>query len=304
MSDFKLTILGSGSAIPSINRLTTSQIIKINKFIYLIDCGEACQIALKANKININKIDAIFISHLHGDHYFGLIGLLNTMHLMGRKKDLSIYCFKELQEINQLQFNISKTTLSYTINYVDINNTNVVKVLENKYVEVFTIPLKHRIPCCGFLFKEKKRSRNIKKEFVAQYKVDKEWFPKLLEGQDFIDENKNIIPNSEIVLIKNKPRSYAYCSDTLYNESIIEHISGVDLLYHEATFDQSLEHYATEKFHSTAQQAAQIALKAEVKMLIIGHFSSRYKSSTILLKEAQNIFSNTIAAYDGLVVEM
>jgi len=304
MSDFKLTILGSGSAMPTPERFSSAHVLNVHGHLYLIDCGEGAQIAMKKYNIKMNKIEAIFISHLHGDHYFGLIGLLNSMHLNNRKKELNLYCFKPLDDIIKLQIEAANTQLSYKIKYNYLSEEGLVKLFDSKHVEVFSFPLIHRIPCCGFLFKEKKQSRNIKKEFVKNHNIPKEWFPKILSGQDFIDENGNVFSNNEIVNFQLNPRSYAYCSDTAYDEKVADYCMGVKLLYHEASFADDLEDVAKEKFHSTASQAALIARKSKAETLIIGHFSNRYKDKSLLINQAKQIFESTIEAYDGKVFEL
>lgn len=304
MSDFKLIILGSGSAMPTPERFSSAHVLNVHGHFYLIDCGEGAQIAMKKFNVKMNKIEAIFISHLHGDHYFGLIGLINSMHLNNRKQDLDIFCFKTLEDIINLQIEVANTQLSYKVKFHYLNDESFNKIFESKQVEVFSFPLKHRIPCCGFLFKEKKRSRNIKKEFVKQHNIPKEYFSKILAGEDFIDENGQVFSNKEIVNFQSQTRSYAYCSDTKYDETLIQYIEDVKLLYHEASFGDELEDIAKEKFHSTAREAALIAKKSNVETLVIGHFSNRYKDKSILIEQARNVFENTMEAFDGKVVEI
>jgi len=297
---FAVTILGSGSAKPTVERLPSAHVLNVHEHFFLIDCGEGTQISMLKYGISASKIDHIFISHLHGDHYFGLIGLLNTLHLTGRTRMLNLYCFPELREIIDVQLRASATTLSFQINYIYLNLTGVEMILDNKCVSVLSFPLTHRISTCGFLFREKKHSRNIRKDFVSNHNIPLEWFPRILSGEDYIDEQGNSYPNSSIVLRPGKSRSYAYCSDTSYDESLCPVLYGVSLLYHEASFADEHEAIAKLKFHSTARQAAHIAKTSDAGALIIGHFSSRYKDVTVLLEQAREVFENTIVAEDGM----
>ncbi len=301
---FSVKILGSGSATPTIYRQTSAQVVNYNESYFLIDCGEATQIAMRKYAIPLMKINHIFISHLHGDHYLGIFGIINTMHLFNRKKDLHIYTFSGLQKLIELQLAISETTLQYKIIYHTLDQSQSKCIFENKYIQVYTIPLKHRIPTCGFLFKEKKKPGNIQKNLVDKYSISPAWCKKIKEGKDYIHTDGSVIPNNLLLKVNNISRSYAYCSDTAYDETIIPIIQDVDLLYHEASFAEIHRDIAEAKFHSTAKQAAKIALKSNTKTLIIGHFSQRYKNTSTLLNEAKQVFVNTIEATDGLLVEI
>lgn len=301
---FAVTILGSGAAKPTEERFSSAQVLNVHEHFFLIDCGEGAQISMMRHGIPMQKIDHIFISHLHGDHYFGLIGLLNTMHLMSRKRDLNVYCFPELEQIINLQLTTSETQLTFKLKYHFLNKEKYEILLENKYVSVISFPLKHRIPTCGFRFTEKKRSRNIKREFVSKHKIPVDWFPKILAGEDFVDEKGVVYKNEDIVSIPSVSRSFAYCSDTAFDELIIPFIKDVSLLYHEASFSDEHESVAGQKFHSTSRQAAKMALKSNAGALIIGHFSNRYKSVDVLTSQAKEIFENTIEAFDGLTVDV
>ena len=299
MQNFELTILGCSSATPTSTRNPTAQLLNIAERFFLIDCGEATQIQLRKFKLKFQRINNIFISHLHGDHYLGLIGLLSSMHLLGRTVDLHLYCPPELEEIIQVQFKYSQTTLRFNIVYHPHNYIANDLIFEDTKVEVRTILLNHRIPCCGFLFTEKPVLANISKEVLQKYHIPVEQILAIKGGADYITPEGEVIPNSKIVTNKIKPRSYAYCSDTCYDERIIEIIKGVDLLYHEATFLNEMLPRAKETFHSTALQAATIAKKAEVHQLMIGHYSARYKDLQPLLEEAQTVFSNTVLSIEG-----
>ncbi len=299
MQNFELTILGCSSATPTSKRNPTAQLLNIAERFFLIDCGEATQIQLRRFKLKFQRINHIFISHLHGDHYLGLLGLLSSMHLLGRTFDLHLYCPAELEEIINVQNKHSQTYLKYNIIYHPHKYINSDLIFEDERVEVRTIVLNHRIPCCGFVFKEKPLMANISKEMINKYKLSYEEISSIKNGADLVFENGTVISNNELVSNKVAPRSYAYCSDTCYDERIIEVIKGVDLLYHEATFMHNMEHRAKETFHTTALQAATLALKAEVVKLMIGHYSARYKDLDPLLIEAQSVFKNTVLAIEG-----
>ncbi|MES2396525.1 MAG: ribonuclease Z [Bacteroidota bacterium] len=299
MQNFELTILGCSSATPTSTRNPTAQLLNIAERFFLIDCGEATQIQLRKFKLKFQRINHIFISHLHGDHYLGLIGLLSSMHLLGRTVDLQLYCPPELEEIIEVQFKHSQTYLRFKIVYHHHKYIANDLIFEDNKVEVRTILLNHRIPCCGFLFTEKPLLANISKEIIQKYHIPVEQILAIKSGADFITTEGELIPNSNLVSNKLKPRSYAYCSDTCYDERIIDIIKGVDLLYHEATFLNEMLPRAKETFHSTALQAATIAQKAEVHQLMIGHYSARYRDLQPLLDEAQTVFSNTILSIEG-----
>jgi ribonuclease Z len=299
MQNFELTILGCGSATPTSHRNPTAQLLNIAERFFLIDCGEATQIQLRRFKLKFQRINHIFISHLHGDHYLGLVGLISSMHLLGRTFDLHIYCPPELKEIIDVQLKHSQTYLKYNIIYHFHTYQNNELIFEDDKVEVRTIILNHRIPCCGFVFIEKPLSAHILKDKIEQYEIPVDQIFEIKGGADFITSSGEAIPNNELVTNKKKPRKYAYCSDTCYDERLIEFIKGADLLYHEATFMHDMLLRAKETYHSTALQAATIAQKAEVKTLMIGHYSARYKDLEPLLAEAKTVFENTVLAVEG-----
>ena len=299
MQNFELTILGCSSATPTSTRNPSAQLLNIAERFFLIDCGEATQIQLRKYKIKFQRINHIFISHLHGDHYLGLMGLLSSMHLLGRTTEMHLYCPAELEEIIELQNKYSRTVFHFNIIFHPHKYIANDLIFEDEKVVVRTILLNHRIPCCGFLFTEKPLLANISKEILKKYHVPVEQILEIKKGADFITSEGELIPNNELVSNKFKPRSYAYCSDTCYDERIIELIHGVDLLYHEATFMNDRLSRAIETFHSTTLQAATIAQKAQVLKLMIGHYSARYKDLQPLLDEAKTIFNNTILAREG-----
>ncbi|MCE3278611.1 MAG: ribonuclease [Bacteroidetes bacterium] len=302
MQNFELTILGCSSATPTSTRNPTAQLLNVAERFFLIDCGEGTQMQLRKFKIKFQRINHIFISHLHGDHYLGLMGLISSMHLLGRNTDLHIYCPAELQEIIEVQFKYSETRLNYNLVYHHHTYNNDELLFEDEKVEVRTVVLNHRIPCCGFIFREKALTGNISKEVIQKYKLSIEEILYLKQGSDLTLENGTIVPNEEIISNKTLPRSYAYCSDTIYDERLIPLIKDVDLLYHEATFLHEMLERAKQTHHTTALQAGMIAQKANVKKLMIGHYSARYKDIEPLVMEARTVFENTIPAVEGEAV--
>lgn len=298
MQPFEVTILGCSSATPTSKRNPTSQLLNIHDKYFLIDCGEGTQMQLRRYKLKFQRIAHIFISHLHGDHFFGLMGLLSSMHLLGRKTELNIFCPHGLQEIIELQNKYSQTLFNYKINFHTLENNNKI-IYEDEKVLVATIPLNHRIPCTGFLFTEKTRKKNVIKEKIKKYAIPNSAIKSIKSGADYVSESGKIIPNEELTEPAAPPRSYAFCSDTCYDESIIPIIKNVDLLYHEATFLEDMKKRAKQTYHSTAQQAASIASKAGIKQLLIGHFSARYTNLLPFLDEAKPIFDNTLLATEG-----
>ncbi len=299
MATFSVTILGSSSATPAYNRNPSAQLLNVNDRYYLIDCGEATQNQLNRFKIKFSRIDHIFISHLHGDHYLGLVGLLSTMHLNGRTRELSIYGPPELIEIIDLQLRVSETTLRYKLIFKPTHTQGPEEIFSNNDISVETIILNHRIPTTGFLFKEKPRKRKINNAKVELHQIPVEFIQLLKFGIDYTDKLGNKIPNDELTFDPPKPRCYAYCSDTLYSESFLEQVKGVDLLYHEATFMHDLLKRAEETLHTTSLQAGIFARKASVKRLVIGHFSARYRELDALLNEARMQFEETYLAIEG-----
>jgi ribonuclease Z len=296
---FEVKILGSCSATPVFNRHPSAQLLNIDHRLYLIDCGESTQLQLNRFKIKFNKIDHIFISHLHGDHYFGLVGLLSSMHLHGRTKDLYLYGPPGLDEIITVQMRYSETFLNYKINYRELNTEKKEIILETSNLTVETIPLVHRIKCCGFLFREKPKKRRINKEMISVNTLLQD-IVALKNGNDIFDERGMIrYKNEEVTFPPKRSRSFAYCADTIYTESFLDQIRGIDILYHESTFLKDLALRARETYHSTAEDAATIALKAGVDKLVIGHFSSRYKDLQPLLAEARETFANSFLAIEG-----
>ena len=300
---FKLTILGCNSAVPSLERHPTAQLLNANERFFLIDCGEGTQVRLREYQLNFQRINHIFISHLHGDHYFGLIGLISSMHLLGRNKDLHIYAHQELKAIIDLQLSASNTELNYPLFFHPISEDIDQVLYEDEKISISNMILNHTINCSGFIFKEKKSKRKIIKDKIEKLNIPFDKYNGIKEGADWIADSGVIIKNNEIT-IKNTPvHSYAFCTDTLYNEALIEKIKGIDLLYHEATFKKDLADRAKQTGHSTTSEAATIAKKSSVKNLLIGHFSKRYKNLDELLLESKDVFKNTYLAKSGLVLD-
>jgi ribonuclease Z len=297
MTNFQITVLGNGSAVPTARQNPSAQLLHYEGRRFLIDCGEGAQMQMIRYRVSYRHLDRIFISHLHGDHYFGLIGLLSTLHLYGRQKPLHVHGPVALKEVIRLQLQVSDTRLRFPLHFHPLPVSG--SVYEDRLFEVHCFPLNHRIATWGFLFREKPRERNLRKDFVSAYRPGVEDMHRIKQGGDFVLPDGTVLPNKEITLDPPPARSYAHCSDTAYDESIVPFIRGVDMLYHEATFDDAMADMAAEKFHSTARQAAQIAAKANVKKLLLGHFSARFSSFDTLLQEACEVFPATVLSREG-----
>lgn len=295
-----LTILGCSSALPTSKRFPTAQILNVFEQFYLIDCGEGTQIQIRKFKIRINKINHIFISHVHGDHYFGLFGLISTMNLLDRKCDLHVYAPRELEKIlNTLLYSYDK--LNFTVVFHSINSAKNEVIFENSKITVETIPLKHRVPTTGFIFREKPKQFNINRDAIEKYNLSIKEIVTAKLGNNIHREDGTEISYIDVVLPPTPPASYAYCSDTLYDELIIPLVKNVDMLYHEATYLHKMKDRAQQTFHTTALQAGMIAQKANVKKLIVGHYSARYKDAEEIANEARSVFPETFAAEDGKI---
>lgn len=290
MDKFEVTILGCGSALPTTKHNQTSQVVNFRDKLFIIDCGEGTQLQFRKAKLKFSRLGHIFISHLHGDHCFGLMGLISTFGLLGRTADLYIHATKGLEAVMKPALDFFCNPLSYQVFFKEYDTKKSSLIYEDRSLQVTTIPLKHRMPCSGFLFQEKIGLNHIIREQVDFYNVPTYEMNRLKAGFDYITPDGEVISNAVLTKPAALPRSYAYCSDTAYNPPIIELIKGCDLLFHEATFANSEKVRANQTYHSTAEQAATIALKAEVKQLLIGHFSARYPNENILLTEANAIF--------------
>jgi ribonuclease Z len=294
-----LTILGCYAATPTVNTHPTSQVIEIRGHQFLIDCGEGTQVQLRKSKIKFNRIQHIFISHLHGDHFFGLPGLISTFLLMGRDADLHVYGPKGIKQAILLLLKLGKAYTNFPLYFHELEEDTPQLIFEDDTVTVETIPLQHRVYTNGYLFKEKPRDRTLDVDAARAANIDLAYYNKIKKGYDVENRNGKLIPNEDITFDPPPQKSYAFCSDTLYHPEMVPQITGADVLYHESTFLDEHEHLAEKTKHSTAKQAASIAKQAQVKTLILGHYSKRYGDLNLFKKEAQEIFSNVLLAEDG-----
>lgn len=295
--------MGCGSALPTKHHFPSSQILELREKQYMIDCGEGTQIRMRQMGVHTNRLGHIFISHLHGDHCFGLIGLISSFGMLNRTAELHIHAPAELEELLQPQLHFFCEDLPFDILFHHINPRKHELIFEDRTVRVYSIPLKHRVPTCGFLFEEKPCDRHILRDMIDFYNIPIARIQKIKQGEDFITTEGEVIKNELLTIAAEPPKRFAYCSDTAYSEKIIPIIEGVDCLYHEATFMNDEMPRSLKTQHSTAAQAATIAKKANIKKLIIGHYSARYNSKIGLLEEAKAIFENTVAGEDMTVYE-
>ena len=300
----KLNILGCYSATPRTFTNPTSQVLEIKNHLFLIDCGEGTQVQLRKNKIKFSRIKHIFISHLHGDHYFGLVGLISTFRLLKREADLHVYGPKGLKDVITLQMKLSDSWTNYNLYFHVLESKDSELIFEDDKVEVYTVPLIHRVYTNGFLFKEKEGERKLDLNSVLNSNIDKSYFRKLKQGADVTNEDGKLIKNNTVTLPPPKSKSYAFCSDTAYNEAIVPIIKEADVLYHESTFLEKNANLCEPTKHSSAKQAASIAKLANVGKLILGHYSTRYDDLSLFKTEAETIFSNVELADDGKVFEI
>ena len=304
MEKFELHILGCGSALPTTRHFATSQVVNLREKLFMIDCGEGAQMQLRRSRLKFSRLNHIFISHLHGDHCFGLLGLISTFGLLGRTADLHIHSPEGLEELFAPMLAFFCKTLTYKVLFHEFETKEPALIYDDRSVTVTTIPLKHRIPCCGFLFEEKQRPNHIIRDMVDFYKVPVYELNRIKNGADFVTPEGEVIANSRLTRPSAPARKYAYCSDTMYLPKIAGQIKGVDLLFHEATFANADLPRAKETFHTTAAQAGEIAKAAGAKKLVIGHFSARYEDENVLLKEASDVFPETVLAKETLCLEV
>ena len=304
MEKFELHILGCGSALPTTRHFPTSQIVNVRDKLFMIDCGEGAQLQFRKSHLKFSRLNHIFISHLHGDHCFGLLGLISTLNLLGRTAELHIHSPKGLETLLTPMLDFFNRQMTYKILFHEFDTKEPMQIYEDRSLTVTTIPLRHRMPCCGFLFAEKRRPNHIIREMVDFYQVPVYELNRIKNGADYVTPEGKTVSNNLLTRPSAPSRSYAYCSDTIYLSSIVEQIKGVDLLFHEATFANEDAPRAKETFHTTAAQAAEIARKAEVKKLLIGHFSARYEDENVLLQEASAIFPDTQLAKETLCVSV
>lgn len=303
MSDFKVNILGCGSATPSLRHMPSCQVIDYRDKLMMIDCGEGAQLAMRRMKLKYSRLNHIFISHLHGDHCLGLPGLLSTMALHDVEGTVTIHTFADGAEIIQQIVDFFCRERPYELKFNIIKPEKAI-IYEDKSLIVESFPLYHRVPCVGFIFREKPKLRHLNREMVDFYNVPIALRHGIKAGNDFVSPDGEIIPNHRLTTPAQPSASYAYCSDTIYNPLVAEAVKGCDVIYHEATYDDSEMDRAAQRGHSTAGQAAQIALAAEAKKLILGHYSKRYIDESILLNDACRVFPNTIAANEGMTIDI
>ncbi len=304
MEPFRVHILGCGSALPTLKHHSSSQVIEIRDKLFMVDCGEGTQMQLRRSRLRFTKINTIFISHLHGDHCFGLIGLISTFGLLGRTAPLHVYAPKEMEEILSMQIDFFCTALGYDVVFHGVETTEEKVIYEDRSLTVTTIPLLHRKPSCGFLFREKQMLPHIRREVFDAYGVPLSQINNIKNGQDWITEEGDVIPNKLLTKPSEPARSYAYCSDTKYMPELYKCIKDVDLLYHESTYMDEDSDKAILYNHSTAKEAAMVAKAADAKKLILGHFSARYEDEQLLLDEAKGVFENTFLANEMVVFDV
>lgn len=304
MEPFRVHILGCGSALPTLKHNPSSQIVEIRGKCFLIDCGEGSQTQLRRSKIKFTRISAVFISHVHGDHCFGLIGMVSTFGMLGRTAPLHIYAPAGFSNIMKMQIDFFCKDLEYEVVFHDVDTNAKNIIYEDRSLTVETVPLSHRVPCCGFIFREKQTLPHILRDMTDYYKVPVSQFNNIKNGVDWVDEEGNVIPYTRLTTPSELARSYAYCSDTKYLPMLHECLKDVCVLYHESTYSKEDEDMAKMYFHSTAAQAAQVASDANVGKLVLGHYSARYEDENRLLEEAKNIFPNTVLSDEGLIIDV
>ena len=304
MEKFEVTILGCGSATPSPKHFTSSQVVDIRGKLFMVDCGEGTQIQLRRSRVAFARINHIFISHLHGDHCFGLLGMISTFGLLGRTAPLFIHAPQQLWSILEQEIEFYYHDLEFKVEFQGFDPAKTTVVYDDRSLTVTAFPLKHRVPCAGFLFREKPTADHLDREAADFYGVPQWEYTRIKEGGDFTAQDGTVIPHSSLTKPADPGRSYAYCCDTAYNPSMIQVIKGVDLMYHDCTYADEDAERAKKHFHSTSVEAARTAKEADAKQLILGHFSARYNDESILLDEAAAIFPNTVLAKENLTVSI
>ena len=304
MAPFKIHILGCGSALPTLHHNATSQIVEIRGKFFMIDCGEGTQIQVRRSKVHFSKVQAVFISHLHGDHCFGLFGMISTFGMTGRTAPLQIYAPKEFEDYFKLSMELFCKGLEYKVIFHPVDTTETNVIYEDKSLTVETIPLEHRVPCCGFLFREKPTAPHIRRDMIDYYNIPISQINNVKAGSDWTTIDGDIIPNSRLTTPADNPRSYAYCSDTRYMKQLYKKVIGVNVLYHESTYASEHKDRAKTYYHSTSQEAATVAHEACVGKLLLGHYSARYINEDVLLSEAKAIFPNSFLTNEGMVFEV
>ena len=304
MEPFKIHILGCGSALPTLKHNASSQLIEMRGKCFMVDCGEGAQMQFRRSHIHFSKLNAIFISHMHGDHCFGLMGLLSTLGMLGRTSKLRIYAPKDYEPLFRQQVEFFMQTMEYEMEMIPVDTEKSQVVYEDHSVTVETVPLQHRVPCCGFIFREKPTLPHIRRDMIDYYGIPVSQINNIKNGADWTNEDGDVIPNARLVQSADSPRSYAYCSDTRFVPGLKEKVKGVTVLYHESTYTSDQEDRAKIYYHSTARQAATIAAGAGVGTLLLGHYSARYNDEQVLLQEAKAVFEHSILSQEGMVFDV
>lgn len=304
MEPFKIHILGCGSALPTLKHNASSQLIEMRGKCFMVDCGEGAQMQFRRSHIHFSKLNAIFISHMHGDHCFGLMGLLSTLGMLGRTSKLRIYAPKDYEPLFKQQVEFFMQTMEYEMEMIPIDTEKQQVIYEDHSLTVETVPLQHRVPCCGFIFREKPTLPHIRRDMIDYYGIPVSQINNIKNGADWTNEDGDVIPNARLVQPADTPRSYAYCSDTRFMPALKEQVKGVTVLYHESTYTSEQEDRAKIYYHSTARQAATIAAGAGVGTLLLGHYSARYNDEQVLLQEAKAVFENSILSQEGMVFDV
>lgn len=304
MEPFKIHILGCGSALPTLKHNASSQLIEMRGKCFMVDCGEGAQMQFRRSHIHFSKLNAIFISHMHGDHCFGLMGLLSTLGMLGRTSKLRIYAPKDYEPLFRQQVEFFMQTMEYEMEMIPVDTEKQQVIYEDHSLTVETVPLQHRVPCCGFIFREKPTLPHIRRDMIDYYGIPVSQINNIKNGADWTNEDGDVIPNARLVQPADTPRSYAYCSDTRFMPALKEQVKGVTVLYHESTYTSEQEDRAKIYYHSTARQAATIAAGAGVGFLLLGHYSARYNDEQVLLEEAKAVFPNSILTQEGMVFDV
>lgn len=304
MEPFKVHILGCGSALPTLQHNASSQVVEIRGKFFMVDCGEGAQMQFRRTHVHFSKLQAIFISHLHGDHCFGLLGLLSTLGMLGRTAKLRVFAPLDYEELFKLQVAFFMQGMEYEIEFVGVDTTKHQMIYDDHSLTVETIPLQHRVPCCGFLFREKPGKPHILRDMIDYYGIPTSQINNIKAGADWVTDDGDVIPNARLVEPADPVRSYAYCSDTKFIPNLYKEVMGVSTLYHESTYTMENLDRAKLYNHSTAQQAAQVALQAKVGKLLLGHYSARYNNEKVLLEEAKKVFPESYLSQEGLVFDV
>lgn len=304
MEPFKIHILGCGSALPTLKHNASSQLIEMRGKCFMVDCGEGAQMQFRRSHIHFSKLNAIFISHMHGDHCFGLMGLLSTLGMLGRTSKLRIYAPKDYEPLFRQQVEFFMQTMEYEMEMIPVDTEKQQVIYEDHSLTVETVPLQHRVPCCGFIFREKPTLPHIRRDMIDYYGIPVSQINNIKNGADWTNEDGDVIPNARLVQPADTPRSYAYCSDTRFMPALKEQVKGVTVLYHESTYTAEQEDRAKIYYHSTARQAATIAAGAGVGTLLLGHYSARYNDEKVLLEEAKAVFDHSILSQEGMVFDV